>query len=204
MLNTTDMNKYFIVAICILLTALALQRNALKNAMEERDRFRQDTENLLTDMETYKTKDSLNVARIGTLRLTLDEFKKYRKEDAETIEQLKMKGRDLESIVTAGSQTTQEFTSYVRDTIIMKDTISVPARCIEYHDAWMDFSGCMADKSFVGSIEVRDTIHIVESIKRKRFLGFLWKTKKIKDRKVDLLSRNPNTKITTASSIMIE
>lgn len=48
---------------------------------------------------------------------------------------------------------------------------------------------------FTGTFENRDSLLVAETVKYKRFLGFLWKTSKVKDRKVDVVSKNPHTKI---------
>jgi hypothetical protein len=45
---------------------------------------------------------------------------------------------------------------------------------------------------------------IVETVQYKRFWGFLWKTKKIKNREIDVVSKNPATKILGVEFVTIE
>ena len=53
------------------------------------------------------------------------------------------------------------------------------------------------------SYEVLDNVlkdfEIIESVTRKRFLGFLWYCKKLESRKIDVVSHNPNTTIKNVS-----
>ena len=62
----------------------------------------------------------------------------------------------------------------------------------------------MQNKTFEGRLEVRDSLIIVESVKYKRFLGFLWKTNKVKNRQIDVVSKNPHTKIVGTELVVIE
>ena len=52
-------------------------------------------------------------------------------------------------------------------------------------------------------ISNRESLKIVETVKYKRFLGFLWKTNKVKSRQVDVVSQNPATSIVNVDYISI-
>lgn len=73
----------------------------IKSLTAERDKYRSNTETLLQNVEQYKTKDSLNAATVGALRLTLSEYQKYRADDAALIKRLQTKNRDLQAVTTA-------------------------------------------------------------------------------------------------------
>jgi hypothetical protein len=77
--------------------------------------------------------------------------------------------------------------------------------CIDYHSEWLDVSGCFdsAGRSDNTRIESRESIVITATVKYRRFLGFLWRTKKIKSQQVDAVSRNPNTEIVAMEWINI-
>lgn len=198
------MKKILVLLSCICVFAMCLQQTQLRTLREQRDKYKGNNETLLTDIERYKTSDSTNVARISALRLTLDEFKKYRAEDAALIEQLRMKGRDVKGVESHSTATKYDVVTLIHDTIIKRDTTQIYARCVDYTDAWLDFHGCEQGDTFVGTIHSRDTLYIFESIKRKRFLGFLWKTKKIKNRYWDVFCRNPHADIVTSQHTTIE
>lgn len=204
------MKKYLIwAAIAMVVAAVApilLQRTKIEKLTDERNRYRGNTETLLQDVETYKTKDSLNAAKVGVLELKLSEFEKYRASDAELIKTLQTKNRDLERVTTTQMETINELRATVRDSIVYLpgDTVTTVLRCIEYSDKWVDFDGCIKNNTFSGKIITRDSLLITETVQYKRWLGFLWKTKRIKNREFDIVSKNPHTKITGFEVITIE
>lgn len=183
-----------------------VQRTKIEKLTDERNRYRGNTETLLQDVETYKTKDSLNAAKVGVLELKLSEFEKYRASDAELIKTLQTKNRELERVTTTQMETINELRATVRDSVVylLGDTVTTVLRCIEYSDKWVDFDGCIKNNTFSGKIITRDSLLITETVQYKRFLGFLWKTKKIKNREIDVISRNPHTKIMGVEYIEIE
>ena len=202
------MKKYLILAAIILAVAAALwvQQSRIKRLTHERDKYRSNTETLLQDVRTYQTKDSLNAAKVGNLELKLSEYKKYRADDAALIKSLQTKNRDLQRVTTAQMKTINELRANVRDSIVYLpgDTVTTVLRCIEYSDKWVDLDGCIINNTFSGKIITRDSLLITESVQYKRWLGFLWKTKRIKNREFDIVSKNPNSKITGFEVITIE
>lgn len=202
------MKKYLILAAIILAVAAAfwVQQKRINNLTVERDKYRSNTETLLQDVKTYKTKDSLNAAKVGVLELKLSEFEKYRASDAELIKTLQTKNRDLERVTTTQMETINELRATVRDSVVYLpgDTVTTVLRCIEYSGKWVDFDGCIKNNTFSGKIITRDSLLITETVQYKRWLGFLWKTKRIKNREFDIVSKNPHTKITGFEVITIE
>lgn len=202
------MKKYLILAAIILAVAAAfwVQHVKIKRLTEERDKYRSNTEILLQDVKTYKTKDSLNAIKVGNLELSLAEYKKYRADDLALIKTLQTKNRDLERVTTTQMETINELRATVRDSVVYLpgDTVVTVLRCIEYSDKWVDLDGCIINNTFSGKIITRDSLLITESVQYKRWLGFLWKTKRIKNREFDIVSKNPNSKITGFEVITIE
>lgn len=202
------MKKYLILAAIILAVAAALwvQHAKIKRLTDERDKYRTNTETLLQDVKTYQTKDSLNAAKVGNLELKLSEYKKYRADDAALIKSLQTKNRDLQRVTTAQMETINELRANVRDSIVYLpgDTVTTILRCIEYSDKWVDFDGCIINNTFSGKIITRDSLLIAETVQYKRWLGFLWKTKKIKNREIDVVSKNPATRILGVEFVTIE
>ena len=186
--------------------AFWVQHVKIKRLTEERDRYQSNTEILLQDVRTYQTKDSLNAAKVGNLELKLSEYKKYRADDAALIKSLQTKNRDLQRVTTAQMKTINELRANVRDSIVYlpSDTVTTVLRCIEYSDKWVDLDGCIINNTFSGKIITRDSLLIAESVQYKRWLGFLWKTKKIKNRQIDVVSKNPATKILGVEFVTIE
>lgn len=203
------MKKYLIWAAIILAVAAAfcVQHVKIKRLTEERDKYRSNTEILLQDVKTYQTKDSLNAIKVGNLELSLAEYKKYRADDFALIKTLRAKNRDLERVTTTQMETINELRATVRDSVVYLpgDTVKTVLRCVDIVEPWFELHGCATpDGQFTGTHINRDSLLIVETVQYKRFWGFLWKTKKIKNREIDVVSKNPATKILGVEFVTIE
>lgn len=205
------MKKYLIIAAIALAVAAVVtiwvQRSRINQLTGERDKYRTNTETLLQDVSRYQTKDSLNAAKVGVLELKLSEFEKYRASDAELIKTLQTKNRELERVTTTQMETINELRATVRDSVVylLGDTVTTVLRCVDIVEPYFELHGCATpDGQFIGTHINRDSLLIVETVQYKRWLGFLWKTKKIKNRKIDVISRNPHTKIMGVEYIEIE
>lgn len=205
------MKKYLIIAaIALAVSAVVtiwVQRSRINTLTGERDKYRTNTETLLQEVSRYQTKDSLNAAKVGVLELKLSEFEKYRASDAELIKTLQTKNRELEAVTTAQMETITKLRGTVRDSIVYLpgDTTTIVLKCVGISDPWFSLKGCTTpDGEFTGTFVNRDSILVAATVQYKRFLGFLWKTKKIKNREIDVISRNPHTKIMGVEYIEIE
>lgn len=203
------MKKILIYTAVIGIIAAVLwgQHARIKSLKSERDKYKSNTETLLQDVEHYQTKDSLNAATVGVLQLKLSEFEKYRADDAKLIKTLQTKNRDLQSVATAQLQTINELRGAVRDSIVylQGDTVTTVLRCVDITDPWFELHGCATPAGdFTGTFVNRDSLLIAATVKYKRFLGFLWKTRKVRSRKIDAVSKNPNTDILGVEYIEIE
>lgn len=205
------MKNYLIIAAIALAVAAVVtiwvQRSRINQLTGERDKYRTNTETLLQDVSRYQTKDSLNAAKVGVLELKLSDFEKYRASDAELIKTLQTKNRELERVTTTQMETINELRATVRDSIVYLpgDTTTIVLKCVDISDPWFSLKGCTTpDGEFSGTFVNRDSILIAATVQYKRFLGFLWKTKKIKNREIDVVSKNPATKILGVEFVIIE
>jgi len=197
--------KGIVVAVVIaVLTVITIQSHTIKSLRADRDKYKGNSEALLGDVVKYRTSDSLSAAKVESLELTVKEYQRFRAEDVATIQTLELKNRDLAAINKSQSQTIIELSTAARDTTIIRDSIPIPAVALHCGDAWFDFDGLLADGQFTGTLANRDSLILVESVKYKRFLGFLWKTRKIKDRELDVVSKNPHTEIQSIEHIHID
>lgn len=204
------MKKKLILAGISVLVVLAMAVSAIvavkriERLTNERNRYRNNTETLLADVETYRVRDSLNAARVQSLELTVKEFERFRAEDAKLIRELKGRNRDLAALNKTQAQTIVDLQATPVDTIIVRDSIPIPAVAVHCGDAWYDFSGVLTRDNFTGTLHNRDSLIVAETVQYKRFLGFLWRTHKVKSRWVDVLSLNPHTKIVGVEYVFIE
>lgn len=205
--------KIAIIAVAIL--ALVLAFHKIHKLKEENARLLSNQEILLTQKQTimaesqaYRVSDSLNAAKVSELQFTLKEYKKYRAQDLQLIEQLKIKKSDLQKVIDSQTETINSLSAKLNDSIRI-DTVTNIAdtlKCFDYKSKWTDVSGCIDLKhdSINLQIKNRESLKIVETVVYKRFLGFLWKTNKVKDRQVDVVSENPNTTITNLDYVSIK
>ena len=187
--------------------AFWIQQSRIKRLTDERDKYRSNTETLLQDVKTYQTKDSLNAIKVGNLELSLAEYKKYRADDLALIKTLQTKNRDLERVTATQMETINELRATVRDSVVYLpgDTVTTVLRCVDIVEPYFELHGCATpDGQFTGTHINRDSLLIVETVQYKRWLGFLWKTKKIKNRQIDVVSKNPATKILGVEFVTIE
>lgn len=192
------MNKIKAITIVLLINAILLFAGVwrISSLERERDRYKGSAAALLSDAKLYRFRDSLSAARVQSLELTVKEYERFRGEDAALISELKRRNRDLSAVNKTQSQTIIDLRAVPRDTVvIVRDSIRVPAVAVHCGDAWYDFDGVLMEDEFTGTLRNRDSLLLVETVRYKRFLGFLWKTKKVKDRQLDAVSRNPHTTI---------
>lgn len=200
------MKKYLYIIIAALvvgaLATIFIQGKKIDKLTDERDRYKENTEILNGHIEQFKTKDSLNAARVKGLELTLAEFEQYRAADAALIKSLKQKNRDLESVNNVQSQTIIDLQAAPRDTVIIRDSLPIKAKAVSCGDAWYDFNGIMTDTDFTGKLTSRDSLIVSETVEHKRFL--FWKLKAVKNRQVEVVNRNPHSQINDVVFVVIE
>lgn len=195
------MKKYIIIAAIALAVAsvvtIWVQRSRINQLTGERDKYRTNTETLLQDVSRYKTKDSLNAARVGVLELSIQDYERFMKEDADLINKLKRKNEELQNFSKIQAETIIKIRAQVKDSLIYipGDTAYQLIPCVSFRDSWTNIEACVYNDTLIGDIQIRDSLILYETIIYKRFLGFLWKTKKIKERSFNIVSKNPYTEI---------
>ena len=193
--------KIYLIAAALFVTLIAgvwIQTARLKSITADRDIYRSNNDVLMKDVKTYQTKDSLNAAKVGNLTLKVSEYEKYRADDLALIKTLQTKNRDLQRVTTTQLETINELRGTVRDSIVYLpgDTVTTVLRCVDIVEPWFELHGCAhPDNTFTGTHINRDSLLIAETVQYKRFWGFLWKTNKVKNREIDVVSKNPATKI---------
>lgn len=204
--------KIGIIAVAIILIVIAGIR--IKNLKEENNMLKSNQEVLLSEKESimaqsqlYKVSDSLNAAKVTELQLSLSEYKKYRKQDLKLIEQLKVSKSDLQRVISSQTETINLLSAKLSDSIRIDTTTNTvdTLKCFNYKSKWTDVAGYVDLKRDTVELQIsnRESLKIVETVKYKRFLGFLWKTNKIKSRQVDVVSQNPATSIVSVDYISI-
>lgn len=187
----------------VVLFLLLWSAKRISTLERERDRYRNNVEVLSEDVERYRVLDSLSGARCEALELTVKEFEKYRAEDAALIKALRVKVRDLSAVNTAQMETIIRLSDVPRDTVVIRDSVEVQAVAVSCGDEWYDFEGILTPDEFSGTLRNRDSLVVAETVKYRRFLGFLWKTGKVKSRRLDVISKNPHTEVKNIEHIVL-
>ena len=172
------MNKFFVICIIILFILLAAVTRLYNVTLKEKERFEANQTTLMTSLNNFKFRDSLNAVENGRLKLNLSELKELREADFKLIKELKLRPKDVETITKVKVVT--------RDSIIfqLKDS------CINYESEWTKVSGCIGDTL---SIETSDSIAFIAHKEYKhKFLFFRWGLERAK---VKIINFNPRSSI---------
>lgn len=200
----TKLVKYLIAALVIALGLTMWQCHRFNGLAKRADDLETTRNTLLDSVNHYKTKDGYNAAQVAELRLTMDELKKYRAEDVALIKSLQTKGRDVERYYTVETVTHDTIQTVIRDSVIVTEQEPTRVRAVNIDKKWYSLHGWIDGDSLNATLKTRSALSIVETVKYKRFLGFLWKTNKVKDRHLDVTSQNPNEEITDISFVVID
>ena len=163
----------------------------------DRDTYKRNNAVLLNDVKYYRALDSLNAARVGVLELSIQDYERFMKEDADLINKLKRKNEELQNFSKIQAETIIKIRAQVKDSLIYipGDTAYQLIPCVSFRDSWTNIEACVYNDTLIGDIQIRDSLILYETIIYKRFLGVLWKTKKIKERSFNIVSKNPYTEI---------
>lgn len=186
------MKRYLIITVIILAGAITGLCFLLKKEKAETKRLNGNQRSLFEDVMFYKTKDSLSASSVERLQLTNREFEKYCSDLKQTVDNLNIKIRRLQSVSETGTETRYEVKTMLKDSIVMRDSL-VTLKCIELHTPYLDLSGCIEGDSFSGSILSRDTlVHVVHRVPHK-FWFIKWGCKAVR---LEVVSKNPYSRIT--------
>lgn len=185
-----------IILVTVIVFCLGYSSQTLYN---ETVRLKANQSVLLQETRIYKVKDSLSTINIKALSLKVDELEAYRAEDLKLIKELRLKAKNLESLVNTSTKTINSLTAKLRDSIRV-DTIHAyidTLRCFNYTSKWLDAEGCIGDSLITLDVTSRDSLTSIESLVPKK-LWFIKLPVRIfgyKTRQLTVVSKNPHTEI---------
>lgn len=192
------MKKIIIILGVLVVVLVAYFLNVRVSQLKhDRDTYKRNNAVLLNDVKYYRALDSLNAAKVGVLELSIQEYERFMKEDADLINKLKRKNEELQNFSKIQAETIIKIRAQVKDSLIYipGDTAYQSIPCVSFRDSWTNIEACVYNDTLIGDIQIRDSLILYETIIYKRFLGVLWKTKKIKERSFNIVSKNPYTEI---------
>jgi hypothetical protein len=134
-----------VVLLILVLFGVIRLLNTVWHLKNENGRLSDNQRALLSDINHYRTRDSLSVASVERLTLSVGELKQYNGELLQTIEDLNIKARRVQSISRTAAETEYRVETVFKDSVIVsyKDSVTLDTlRCVNYSDSWLRFTAC--------------------------------------------------------------
>ena len=169
----------------------------------EQQRYKSNNAALMQSVDYYRTEADKSAASVQVLRLKCGEFEELRAADAEKIRQMGLKIRRLQSAAKSASELQLQVVAPVRDTVIIRDTISVvdTLRLFRWQDNWVTIEGVIDRDSVACNLHSVDTLHQVVYRIPRRFWFIKFGTKALRQH---IVSSNPHNEIVYTEYIQIE
>lgn len=194
------MKKILLYGNIALIIAVMVLSCWLNNTREEKKRLANNQESLLSDIEYYKTKSGKNAASVQKLVLTKSELEKHCQDLTQTVEDLGIKVKRLQSATTTVTKTEVEIQTVVRDSIVYRDR-PVILKTIKWKDPWIKLDGVLDGDNFSAKIQSIDSLSHVAHRVPKKFLFFRFGTKAVR---LEVVNKNPHSKIVYTEYIEIK
>lgn len=206
MLTKFKTNTVLFVLMVIFALAAFMATWAYFNLKTDRDRLKENQSLLLHNgkVDIKQTNTGLSLASVPALTLRSSEFRQSGDTLLQVAKSAGIKTSRISEAATASTATrvdfnTRVFRTAVHDTV--RDTIAgslptlSPSKQLSWNDSWVSLSGTITDSMFHGSITAVDTLDIIVHRVPRRFLFFRFGCKQVR---MDIISRNPHTRLTYA------
>ena len=188
---------YAVLALCLV---VFVQHRRSVRLTVERERYRQNSEALLSEVRRFRIDSVTRAVDVKALRLTVNEFERYRAEDMAKIKAMGIKIRNLEAAAKHEIEIAGPIDAVVRDTIIICDTVPVAVQRVEMHTPHIQMRGIIEDGRLTGDIRLPVTLRQAVWIEYKRRWLF-WK--RVKAVHQTMTSDNPYVEVKYSEYILI-
>ncbi len=185
------MKRILVYANIVLVISVLILSFFLNNTREEKKRLTNNQESLLSDIEYYKTESGKNAASVQKLMLTKSELEKHCQDLTQTVKDLGIKVKRLQSATTTVTKTEIEIRTVVRDSIVYRDR-PVILKTINWKDPWIKLNGVLDGDDFSAKIQSIDSLSHVAHRVPKKFLFFRFGTKAVR---LEVVNKNPHNQI---------
>ena len=197
------MKKYLFLALLIMGGLLWLQTARLRSEKRERRRLESNQTALMSDVEIYRTKAGKAAASNMVLNLRVSELERLRAADAESIRDLGIKLKRIESTAKTATATVVKLRAKLRDTAVVRETpagavIIDSMQTFRWRDPWVTVEGHIRGDSADCRVESVDTLRQVIHRVPRRFLFIRFGTKAVRQ---EIVSSNPHTRIVYAEYV---
>lgn len=160
---------------------------------EERNTYRSNTHALLADVRHIQIDSAMMASTIQVLNLSMDEYEKYRAEDAATIKKMGVRIKNLEAAGRHDIEVNAPLDAQVKDTTVIRDTVTVIVKAVKMDTPYLKLNGIIENNRLKGNIHLPVHLHQVFWVEYKhRFLWWRWKVKAIHQ---TITSDNPYVEI---------
>lgn len=188
---------YVVLALCLV---VYVQYRRSVRLTAERDRYRQNSEALLSDVRRFRIDSAATAVDVKALRLSVDEFEQCRAEDLAKIKAMGVKIRNLEAAAKHQMEVAAPIDATIRDTIIVRDTVPVAVQRVEMLTPHIQMQGIIENGKLQGEIRIPVTLRQAVWIEYKRRWIF-WK--RVKAVHQTISSDNPYAEVTYSEYIKI-
>lgn len=183
-------------------TIIGGQYKRIGQITDERNQYQQNTYSLLSDIEELRADSSLQAHQVHTLALSLDEYKRYRAEDAQTIAALKLKIKQVSAVAKQELEVHVPISAPVKDSVILANNLPDTIQIISYKDPYVSFDGNIQHDSLTAQFHVPVTIsQILYKVPKHKFLWWSWGCKAIKQ---VIITNNPYVQLNYSEYIEIK
>lgn len=198
-------NKIEYLVTAILLALIIILGISNKKKASENKVLKSNVSTLIEGVEQYTIQDSLQVATIADMELTLSQYKKYRKEDEKLIQSLKIDNKRLRGVISTQTESYYKHTAVLRDSVKMLSTgDSVPTpihiKTASYSDRWHSLNVTIEGDSLDYILKTKESLLITNHIVPKRFLFIKYGCKEVR---TDVVSKSPYAEDINVESITI-
>lgn len=189
--------KFILLFILIVVSAVSVYDNG--KLRKSNKALHSNIEVLYDSVAHYKVVDSLNAAKVAELQFSEKELLRLYCEDKILIEQLTKKAK-LQTVEKIETVTHDTITVELRDTLLV-DSV----KHFKHNSKWTDIEGYITQDSLSINIANREALLITESLEKKK----LWFMKLpiwlfgYKNKRLDVVSRNPNTQIQSVEYVNV-
>ncbi|MFK2335617.1 DUF6549 family protein [Bacteroides fragilis] len=194
------LSKYLLVGVLSLSGIIYIQYRRNVFLASERDRYQANNSTLLSELTRVRI-DSMTLAVDAKgLRLTVEEYKRFRTQDAETIKKLGIKIKNLEASAKHQLEMGVPIDAVVKDTVIIHDTVPLLRQKVEMITPHIQITGIIENCRLKGQIRVPVTLNQAIWVEYKGW----WLWKRIKAVHQTISSDNPYLNIKYTEYIKIE
>lgn len=181
------LSKYLIVAVLLLSGIVYIQYRRNVHLANERDRYQANNTALLSEVRRMRIDSTTLAVDTKGLRLTVEEYKRFRAQDAETIKKLGVKIKNLEAAAKHQLEVGGPIDAAVKDTVIIRDTVPLLRQKVEMITPHIQLTGMIEDSRLKGQIRVPVTLNQAIWVEYKGW----WFWKRVKAIHQSISSDNP-------------